>query len=193
MNVLGHAIQSSGSVSVDFRNTELKMWKSFWANSGKLTALRGGEKFKLTLLQRATLPIADQHMVRWPFTKSRCRVVDAMQRKMLTTCVRLIAEPGESVEVFSRRKKRAVKELQTKMGCWSLRWAKQTHQWYEHLVRDPNHSFAAQLIGVRTPDDLQKRRAVWHRPRTRAVAGFMHARWCEKRELASELYRKSLF
>ena len=192
MNVLGHAIQNSGSVAIDYRTTEIKMWKAFWANSGKLISMRGGQAYKLALLQRATLPIADQHMVRWPFTISRSRAVDAMQRKMLGTCVHVPAVFGESVNAFCRRRKRLAKELQSQMGCWSLRWARQTHQWFEHLLRDLNFSIPAQLLAVRTPTQLQERRAVWHRPRTRPVPGFTHARWCEKRQDASELYRKSL-
>lgn len=113
MNVLGHVIQNSGSVDVDFWKNWLKMWKCFWANSEKLTTLRGGE------VQAFFIPACDI-VYCWPahgqvaFTKSRCRVVDSMQKKLLISCVRLLAELGESVEVLSRRKKKPRNDFKAK-------------------------------------------------------------------------------
>ena len=62
------------------------MRKTFWLNAGLLSARRLPLENKLQLIQRATLPVADQHMVRWPFTSHRARQIDRMQRKMLLIC-----------------------------------------------------------------------------------------------------------
>ena len=40
MTVLGHAIDNRGSVDKDFRVTQTKMWRAFWANAGRLTSKR---------------------------------------------------------------------------------------------------------------------------------------------------------
>ena len=75
-------------------------------------------------------------------------------------------------------KKRLV-NFQNNVGRWSKLWASRLISWHAHIVRDPNFSPARQLLGVRRPDELQARRWLWHRPRTRAQPGFTCTRWAE--------------
>ena len=64
MSVLGHQIQNNGSVLMDFNMTKIKLWRSFWRNAGTLQARRLPLRYRITLLKRATQPVADQHMLR---------------------------------------------------------------------------------------------------------------------------------
>ena len=55
--VLGHAIQSSGSIRACWSRARTSMWKSFWANPGASAAGELPRDGKLTLMDRA-VPIA---------------------------------------------------------------------------------------------------------------------------------------
>ena len=186
MLVLGHHIQNDGSVLMDFKMTKTKLWRSFWRNAGRLQARRLPLRYRITLLKRATQPIADQHMVRWPYTKTRTKAVDQLQRRMLLMCSFLIPDHAESSIDFATRRRRNARRLQDDMGKWSLRWARQTCKWHEHLLRDPNHSWASQLLTVKSVEELKHRRWLWNRPRTRKLSGFMNARWSEQLQRAKE-------
>ena len=179
MKVLGHAIDNRGSIDMDFRLTQTKMWRAFWGNAGRLTSKRIPRKLKLLLLQRTTLSVADQHMVRWPFTAERAKAVDRMQRKMLLSCINVERQDGEDTQDLWLRRKRIIRTLQEELGKWSDRWAQQVVKWLAHIKRDPNDSWPSQLLMIRDPESLQQRRWVWHRPRTRRFPGFTSARWCE--------------
>jgi len=192
MSVLGHVIQNTGSINEDFRQTEVRMWKSFWGNAGKLKSRRFAQKYKISLLQRATVPIADQHMVRWPYTRAKATLVDRMQRRMLAVTCKVDGFPGEDAAEFVKRRNRAASALQQSMGKWSVRWARQVHLWHGHVLRDPNFWWPSQLLPIRSPQELQTRRGLWHRPRTRCLPGYTYARWCEHVELATATYRRSL-
>ena len=133
----------------------------------------------LLLLRSATLPVADQHMVRWPYTRTRAKTIDRLQRKMVGMCCRLVPLEDETVPEFALRRKRFASQLQEEMGAWSVRWARQVVRWYGHIQRDPNWSWPSQLLAVRSADELAERRAIWGRPRTRTNAGFLCARWVE--------------
>ena len=191
MPVLGHLISANGSIEEDFQFTIRKMWKTFWSNAGLLSARRLPLDHKLKLIQRATLPIADQHMVRWPFTDHRAKQVDRVQRKMLLICNRCAPMPTEDSETFFKRRHREAATLQRRAGRWSHRWATQVVKWHSHIRRDPNFSWPSQLLKVRPPAELQARRWLWNRPRTRVLPGFTNARWTECVEKALEVHGKS--
>jgi hypothetical protein len=184
MSVLGHQIQNNGSVLMDFNMTKIKLWRSFWRNAGTLQARRLPLRYRITLLKRATQPVADQHMLRWPYTKTRTKAVDLLQRRMLRMCSFMVPISMESTVDFATRRRRNAQMLQEDMGKWSLRWAHQTCKWHQHLQRDPNYSWAAQLLGVKSARELQQRRWQWSRPRTRNHPGFVCARWSEQLERA---------
>ena len=179
MQVLGHAIDNRGSIDRDFRMTQIKMWRAFWANAGRLTSRRIPIKLKFLLLQRTTRSVADQHMVRWPFTIEKASAVDRMQRRMLLNCIGIDRNVGEDLQELWARRKVIVRSWQEQLGPWSIRWAIQMVKWYGHIKRDPNRSWPAQLLSIRDAATLQQRRWLWRRPRTRRLSGFTSTRWCE--------------
>ena len=168
------------------------MWKTFWSNAGLLSARRLPLENKLQLIQRATLPVADQHMARWPFTSHRAKQIDRMQRKMLLICNPKAPRDDELFEssLFFKRRHREAAGLQRRIGCWSHRWATQVVKWHSHIRRDPNFSWPSQLLDVRSSADLQERRWLWNRPRARVLPGFTHARWTECYLNALEVHRR---
>ena len=192
MTILGHVIENDGSIVADFDLTVVKLWRSFWSNSGRMTSLRCPQRHRVLLLRRATLPIADQHMVRWPFTLTRARTIVRLQRNMLGKCCKVVPVSGESADNFVRRRRRLASQLQQEIGAWSLRWARQVIRWNEHLQRDPNHSWPSQLLQVRSSAELQQRRWTWGRPRTRSSPGFLFARWTECLQTAEQVYAEHL-
>ena len=162
------------------------MWRAFWANAGASNAKGIPFRHKLSLIQRATLSIGDQHFARWAFTLDRAKRLDRMQRKMLLVCAGLGAYTAESPEEFWSRRRRTAGKLQSELGKWSVRWATQVTNWKAHIERDPNFSWPSQLHRVRTADELQQRRWMWLRPCTRRVPGFTAARWSESVGLAED-------
>ena len=186
MEVLGHYIDNRGSIDDDYSKTQTKMWRAFWANAGSFYAKRIPLRYKLLLLQRTTLSVANQHFARWPFTLERAKKFDRLQRKMLLICAAVRADAGELPDDFWNRRKRVARELQSKCGKWSVRWATQVTNWHAHIDRDPNFSWPSQLRRVRPAEELRQRRWVWQRPRTRAFPGFTCARWSESVLVARE-------
>ena len=167
MRVLGHYIDHNASIEDDFRFRQKKLW-TLWSNGGTLSAWRLPLRCKLALLTRATRCIADQHIVRWPFTVHRAGDVYRTQRKMLQVCEALQQLAGESLESFCRRKARTANRLQKRVVKWDA-----------HIRRDPNFSWPSDLLKVRSETELQQRRWLWSRPRTRVTPGFTNARWTE--------------
>ena len=92
--------------------------------------------------------------------------------------------------LFFKRRHREAASLQRRIGCWSHRWATQVVKWHSHIRRDPIFSWPSQLLDVRSSANLQERRRLWNRPRTRVLPGFTHARWTECYFNALEVHRR---
>ena len=149
-------------------------------------------RLRILLIKRSVVPLLNQHMDRWAFSKERAKTLDRTQRKMLSVCLRLVAGPDESAEDFYKRRRVLIKAAQEQMGCWSIRWAKRLQEWSHTLIEDEEFgrsSWPSQLTTVRPPNELAERRSVWGRPRTRALPGFFETRWCESIDVACEFLK----
>ena len=178
--VLGHIIQSTGGCDQDFAATTRALWRSFFANAGKFGNRRLSLQCKLKLLSRATVPHLDGHSARWPFAQSRANQLNKLQRKMLAVCIPVVSYAEESAESYCWRRNKVISDVQSRMGKWSVRWARKQLSWCEHLCRDRNDwSWGAKLLSVRTPDELAIRRAQLGRPQTRTVPSWCASRWRE--------------
>ena len=187
MKVLGHIVQSTGAVGADYDATVALLWRSFYANAGLQGNRRLPLRCKLQLLQRATLPHVDGHVVRWPYTKRRARQIDKVQRRMLSGFVHVDAREEDTAEEFCKRRNSAVATLQREIGRWSVRWAARVVSWDEHLRRTRNSwCWSAQLLQIRNPEELAARRLEFGRVSTRAVPGWLCTRWTESVELAKQ-------
>ena len=184
MKVLGHIVEDNGSITKDFNFVITKLWKAFWSNGGRLGSSKLSCRHRMVLVKRAATPILDQHASRWPFTLCRARQLDRIQRKMLSMCSVVRRDGDESDDEFYARRNRFARQLQESVGKWSHRWAKLVSSWYDHVERDPNYSWPSQLLPVRSVTELELRRSLWGRPRTRRRAGFLNARWTESVDTA---------
>ena len=97
---------------------------------------------------------------------------------------------GEEPRAFFRRRMREARQLQSRVGSWSERWAKQLLKWHSHSQRDPNQAWTRKLLTVRTPGELGERRSLFSRPQTRAMPGFTNARWAESLTVAESYLSK---
>ena len=174
MKVLDHSIQLPGAVDADYDATIELLWRSFYANAGLQGNRRLPLRLKFQLLQRATLPYVDGLAVRWPYTKKRARQLDQVQRRMLTGLAQIKAGDYVSAEDFFKLRNSAVTSLQKEMGRWSLRWASRMVAWDQHLRRERNSwCWSAQLLLIRSPDELAARRLEFGWVTTRAVSGWV--------------------
>ena len=57
-------------------------------------------KLRLQLIQRAVLPILRFRMTRWPFQRYRARWLNLIQRRMISFCLGIRIENGETAEAF---------------------------------------------------------------------------------------------
>ena len=106
---------------------------------------------------------------------------------MISALVTIPSLDTDTAEVYMRRRNREISKVQRSMGKWSTRWAKLQIGWYEHLVRDRNAwSWAAQILTIRPPEELEERRLEFGRARTRAHSGWVRARWTECIDEASK-------
>ena len=180
MRVLGHYLEHDGSTDNCYNITVTQCWRAFFGNCVSKSSLRMPVTARLTLLQRAVLPILRFRWTRWPFTVSRGRLLDGVQRRMMGIILGIRMAPGETPEVFGRRRAGTISALQKKTGHWSKHWARAVVAWAEHLERPRNNkTWAARLSAVRPPDELAWRRQVFGRPQTRAASGFIRRRWWE--------------
>ena len=185
MNVLGHCIQNDGGTDSCFEATIRSLWRSFFSNAGKMGAKGLPIKSKMKLLDRATQPILSFRLTRWPFLKSRALQLDRIQRQMLAFMLRLHPLTGQDATDFKRWRARETGKPQREAGKWSVLWAASVINWNEHLHRARNSdTWAAQLMCLRSPEELRRRRAEFGRPNTRLRSGWIHARWFESVEHA---------
>ena len=180
MTVLGHIIQPTGAINLDYDSTVRRMWQSFYANAGATGNAKLPLHAKISLIKRATLPHLDAHAARWPFTRERARwlagpIVAAHDRQLYRHRVR------------TRRHCRIVcEEKELRSRCHSTENGQMVRQmgevvsWRDHLLRERNSwAWGAQLLAIRTPQELEGRRLVLGRVHTRAVSGWCASRWCE--------------
>ena len=144
--------------------------------------------FRLKLLLRAVTPILDFRCSRWPPQATIASELDAVQRKMLATLLRLQPLPYETFKQFSQRRGRAARKLCVEVGLWSKRWFQRVLNWNEHIRRPHNRwTWPAQLVDYKGEAYLIERRASHHgRTATRAYSGFPCRRWHDGVSFAKE-------
>ena len=120
--VLGHLLQSTGSIRACWEHGRASMWRVFWANPGAKNAQRLSVNHKLDLMQRAVLPQVFFRCSRWPPQKQIADEIDIVQRKMTAAITRVAREPGEEVIEYYRRRRRFARKLCNFRGLWSQHW-----------------------------------------------------------------------
>ena len=189
--VLGHTLQSSGSIRACWSKTKRSMWYAFWSNPGSNSARKLSAQARLRLLQRAVTPGLDFRCSRWPPQPQIAKEVDSLQRKMVGSIVNVPRWSGELVGDFVRRRGRNAARLCREHGVWSDRWFKRAVLWDEHLQRPQNsNTWSAKLRAHRDRLWFVQRRASllplgqsWSssvtggRTRTRTLPGKVHTRW----------------
>jgi len=191
--VLGHAVQSSGSIRACWARARSTMWKAFWVNPGATSAAQLAHDKKLALMSRAVLPQLSFRCSRWPPQRQIASELDNLQQKMTASLLRLPPAPGEEAEDYVRRRGRAARKICTEQGMWSNHWFGRATRWDEHLARPRNwKSWPARLREYRGRQWLIERRAHFApsvasrsstasvfagRTGTRSFRGKVHTRW----------------
>ena len=177
--VLGHLLQNTGSIRADWAQTRRQMWAAFWANAGSAGSSKLTTHQRMRLLLRGVLPILDFRCSRWPPQATIANELDAMQRKMVATLLRLTPLPDEDAAQFVRRRGRAAHHLCTSNGWWSHRWFRRALAWDAHVRRGHNPmAWSTHLVDFKGATYLAQRRA-FHQGRTatRTSSGFVSRRW----------------
>ena len=191
--VLGHAVQSSGSIRACWSRARSSMWKAFWANPGATSAGQLAHGRKLALMSRAVLPQLSFRCSRWPPQRQIGCEVDRLQQKMTASLLRLPPAPGEEAESYVRRRGRAARKICEEHGTWSDHWFGRALNWDEHLARPRNcESWPAKLREYKGKQWLMDRRVSFAptvasrastasvfagRTGTMSFRGKVHARW----------------
>ena len=191
--VLGHILQTNGSIRACWKQTRCAMWRAFWSNSGSKDADNFNVEAKLNLLSRSVMPQMDFRSSRWPPQKQIATEIDRTQRKMTAAIVTIPHNEYESSCEFVRRRGRAAAKLCNEHGLWSKRWFGRASRWDDHLNQYRNHlSWPAKLrqFKDRTWFIFQRSQftpvstgpfsnfsATAGRTDTRAVRGYVHMRW----------------
>ena len=200
-NVLGHTLQSSGSIRACWSNTRRCLWRAFWSNPGARTVRHLGLDSKLRLLQRAVTPALDFRCSRWPPQPQIARELDIVQRKMISSIMRIERGPVESIDLFHQRRGRVAAQVARDQGLWSRRWWQRAQMWDEHLARSRNSSaWSSRLRTHRDRRWFTERRAnllgnqhsqsalsvTAGRTQTRTAPGKVHMRWHDGIHLAKD-------
>jgi len=182
---LGHILQPSGSIDGCFATTIASAWRAFWGNIGKAIFRNFQISVKLKRLQSIVFPVISFRLSRWPFTLSKAKALDRVQRKMVGIMLGVRLHPPETFEAFARRKNKLISATINKK--WSVAWASQLISWKQHVDRNTAKCCrAARIAHFRTPAELSELRSLNNgRPLVRAEAGFTSMRWFESVEHAS--------
>ena len=160
--VLGHILQSTGSIRACWSRSRAAMWKSFWANPGAETAKCLSIPCKLVLLTRAVQTQISFRCSRWPPQRQIAQEVDTLQQKMTASMLRLPRLEHEEPAAYVRRRGRLARDHCQQQGRWSAHWFARALAWDEHLSRDRNNqTWSARLRHFRGKEWLQKQRAFY--------------------------------
>ena len=203
--VLGHTVQSNGSIRACWTKARTAMWKSYWANPGATAAQNLSVPNKLALMSRVVTPQISFRCSRWPPQRTVAVEVDTLQQKMTASLLRLPRLEGEEADSYVRRRGRAARKQCSHHGLWSQQWFKRVIAWDEHLSRRRNfHTWAAKLRDYRGKTWLMQRRASFApstasidspasatagRTGTRSFAGIVHTRWHDGVDFAKFLVK----
>ena len=182
-NALGHTLQDNGSTRACWHSTSRSMWKAYFGNCGSYVARKLVKNLRFSLMDRAVLPILQGRDTRWPPTSLRQMQVDTVQRKMVSSIIRLPPTSGEGPVEYLRRRNRQATSIMNQYGKWSTRHCKRVVAWNDHLQRPRNqHSWAATLLKYRDEDWIDQQRrdnstGTESRTCTRAAPGFVAMRW----------------
>ena len=185
MKTLGHWVSNTGSINHCFAQTIASAWRSFWANVGRNAFKRFSLALKKKRLSTMVFPIISFRCTRWPWTKTRARRLDAVQRKMIYIVLGIQKYATESPSEFAIRKNRFVSREIGKEDKWSVLWAKRVVSWSEHVSRNTAGAcWSSAIAHFRDAADLASRRAQNSsgRPQVRISAGFTSKRWYESAE-----------
>ena len=198
--VLGHTIETSGSIRPCWSKCRTSMWRAFWANPGSKPARDLSITQKLSLQNRVVLPQISFRCSRWPPQQQIAAEVDHIQQKMTSSLLKLPREPGEEAEAYVRRRGREARKCNMSQGLWSQHWFGRAIRWDDHLARPANqHTWAAKLREYKGKEWLMHRRALFApsaasrgssvsitagRTGTRSVHGKVHMRWHDGIDLA---------
>ena len=188
--VLGHTLQNTGSIRACWKHTRNKMWKSFWANPGSRDASALEPRTRIKLLDKAVMPQLSYRCPRWPPQKTIAVELNALQRRMVSSILRIPQNSGETAAEYVKRRGQNSGRHCTQMGKLSSRWFKRARNWNEHLLRARNRqSWPARLLHYKDagwfvqrrlsflPADCKAGSCLAGRTDTRAVRGCVHMRW----------------
>ena len=179
---LGHTLEPSGSVDTCFRNVVCACWRALWRNLSKQTTGPLSVSLKMVAFNRSVTPVLSFRLARWPFTTSRAKTLDKLQRRMIRLMCRTPRLSGETDELYNRRAAHAVTDIQHSLVPWGLLWASYIVNWAAHMLRNSAHAcWAANLLHFRSSSELDTIRAIssTRRPGTRSEPGFVCKRWTD--------------
>ena len=101
--LLGHIMESSGSIITCYKATISALWRQFWAKMGKPVFRSFDIKLKMARIQTLVFPILNFRISRWPFGVSRARDLDRVQRKMVGISLGAKPRQDEPLVTFFRR------------------------------------------------------------------------------------------
>ena len=190
-------MSADGRVEPCLSATIASMWRSFFGNFGRSMNSAPLEK-KLSLLDRAVLPIASYRMSRWPFQVHAAKRIDRTQSKMIRILMRERFQPGDDPATFVLRRNRAAAGVARRRGLWSSVWRKRVIDWNDHLGRELNkNSWAAKTLTFHGKEWLQEMRRIHSsgassslvagRTGTRANRGIVRRRWHDGVDVAKSI------
>ena len=179
------------STHVCWKQACKSMWGAFFANCKSQHADKLAVQTKLTLLDRAVLPVLHHRDTRWPPSKQRCQDIDRMQRKMVAAILRPPMLSGECPADHARRRNRLASAQIAKAGPWRINHYQRVLAWDAHCRRSRNkNSWASMLLDVRGESWLAERRAHCRMgTETRVNRGAPATRWHEGVRFAIEALR----
>ena len=191
-HALGHALQDNGSTQTCWQRTSRSMWKAYFGNCASKVASKMPAGLRYTLMDRSVLPVMQHRDTRWPPTALRQMQIDTVQRKMVSSIMRLCPRAHEGPVEYVRRRNRQATTIMGQRGRWSMKHCKRVVAWNEHLHRPRNgNSWAAVLLKFRDSKWLETQRLLnstgsESRTCTRAARGFVAMRWQDGVKIAEQ-------
>lgn len=133
---LGYIIQCDGGVRSSWSHCRRVLWKRFFGISRAAGWSRLTLDRKVVHIERSLWSVLAFYCGTWPPQRQIATEVDCVQRKMISSAMRLRKLPDENPATYIRRRNREANRLRARVGKWSDRWFQKSMKWDGHVRRD---------------------------------------------------------
>ena len=136
IDLLGYVLTDNCCPLAPFKQASTTVWKAFYAKLSHEGYRSLAPALIAVQLDRFLLPILRAKWLTWPFGKCLAGKLDTLQNRLLSSVMAIPMIADEDVARYVRRRCHLASSHSAAQGSWSLRWAADLNNWYDHCKRN---------------------------------------------------------